>query len=208
MEGTLMEYVTTVKRFVAGSYKFFEIYKCTVSEVENYTSPTDKQMTRIKVGNEEYSGLYNKVVYEMLCANEGSESFIVLWKAPKGKPMLAYVKSIWEEYAAGKLVDAPAIDNSKVVEGESFVYLWINKDTQMKYIGKHKGLTDDGYICSSESFLAEYNEAPSRFFRTILAYGSDQEMLELETMLLLQLKTRMSPLYYNLSNNLTGGKFE
>jgi hypothetical protein len=80
--------------------------------------------------------------------------------------------------------------------------MWVNKDTDKKYIGKHRGKPDDGYVCSSESLMTEYNECPSRFIRTILAYGSDQEMLELETIMLLQLKTRMSPLYYNLSNNL------
>jgi hypothetical protein len=204
-----MEYITTVERFVAGSKKYFDIHKCVVSEVENYTSNTDKQMTKIIVEGEEFSGLYNKTVYEFLCANEGTESFIVLWKAPKGKPMLAYVKAIWEDYAAGRIrvgeqVEAPPPYTGS---GESFVYMWINKDDHRKYIGKHKGSPDDGYIASSETFLADYNEAPTRFLRTILAFGDDQSMLELETALLMHLSVRMSPLYYNMSTNVTGGKY-
>ena len=29
----------------------------------------------------------------------------------------------------------------------SFVYEWTNKNTDMKYIGVHKGTPDDGYVC-------------------------------------------------------------
>ena len=72
------------------------------------------------------------------------------------------------------------------------------------YIGKHKGTADDGYVASSESFLEEYNENPQRFFRTILAYGTDAEMHELETQLLITLKAKRSHLYYNMNNNLSG----
>jgi hypothetical protein len=160
-------------------------------------------MVKIKVGDTEYTGLHNKWVYEHLCENEGSTSFVVMWRAPKGKPMVAYVKEIWQDHINGVYnVEVPSETNAYNPSGESFVYLWVCKDTDRKYVGKHKGTADDGYVASSETFLAEYNECPSRFIRTILAYGSDQEMLELETILLLQLKTRMSPLYYNLSNNL------
>ena len=205
-----MEYIQTIKRFVAGSNKYFDIYKCTVDEVERYQSAAGKDMVRIKVEGKEYTGLYNRVVYDdFLCANEGQESFVVFWKAPKGDPMVAYVKDLWIEYRDGTLTVEPSVSQEDAfkTEGESFVYMWINKDNDKKYIGKHRGLPDDGYVASSESLLAEYNESPSRFIRTILAYGSDQEMLELETILLLNLKTRMSPLYYNMSNNLKGGKY-
>jgi hypothetical protein len=80
--------------------------------------------------------------------------------------------------------------------------MWVNTVTDKKYIGKHKGTIADGYICSSQDMLAEYAANPSHFLRTVLAYGSDQEMLELETILLLQLRTSQSPFYYNMSNNL------
>jgi len=58
------------------------------------------------------------------------------------------------------------------------------------------------YICSSETMLADYDDNPHRFIRTILACGTDQEMLELETMLILQLKATKGSRYYNMSNNL------
>jgi hypothetical protein len=117
--------------------------------------------------------------------------------------MLAYLKELWQNHLNG-VNDGEVSSESDAYSpsGESFVYLWINKDTDRKYIGKHKGTTDDGYVCSSDSMLEEYNDCPSRFIRTILAYGTDQEMHELETMLLLQLKASKSELFYNLSNNL------
>lgn len=198
-----MNLIKTVKRWVAGSEKYFDIYECIVDEVEAYTSDSGKSMVKVKVKDQEFNGLHNKWVYEHLCANEGQPSFIVMWRAPKGKPMVAYVKEIWQEHINGVYnVEVPAESNAYSNSGESFVYLWLCKDTDRKYLGKHKGSADDGYVCSSETFLAEYNECPSRFIRTILAYGSDQEMLELETILLLQLKTRMSHMYFNMNNNL------
>lgn len=198
-----MNLIKTVKKFVTGTDKYFDIYECTVDEVESYTSDSGKSMIRIKVNEVEYSGLYNKWVYEYLCENEGTPSFVVMWRAPKGKPMLAYLKELWQNHLNG-VNDGEVSSESDAYSpsGESFVYLWINKDTDRKYIGKHKGTADDGYICSSESMLEEYNDCPSRFIRTILAYGTDQEMHELETMLLLQLKASKSELFYNLSNNL------
>jgi hypothetical protein len=198
-----MNLIKTIKKFVTGTDKYFDIYECTVDEVESYTSDSGKSMIRIKVNEIEYSGLYNKWVYEYLCENEGTSSFVVMWRAPKGKPMLAYLKELWQNHLNG-VNDGEVSSESDAYSpsGESFVYLWINKDTDRKYIGKHKGTTDDGYVCSSDSMLEEYNDCPSRFIRTILAYGTDQEMHELETMLLLQLKASKSELFYNLSNNL------
>jgi len=198
-----MELIKTVKKFISGSDKLFDIYKCTVEEADTFESATGKQMVSAKVGDITFKGLYNKWVYEHLCDNEGSESFIVLWRAPKGEPMLAYVKDVWIEHTQGIYnVEVPTATEAYNNDGEAFVYMWVNVETDKKYIGKHKGKPDDGYICSSTSLLSEYNDQPEKFYRTILAFGTDQEMLELETMLLLQLKTRMSPEYYNMSNNL------
>lgn len=200
-----MNLIKTVKRWVSGSEKIFDIYDCVVEEVEAYTSDTGKSMVRVKINNEEYSGLHNKWVYDFLCDNEGEVSFVVMWRAPKGKPMVAYVKEIWQDHINGKETgvvprETEAYSNS----GESFVYLWINKQDYRMYIGKHKGTADDGYVASSESFLEEYNQCPSNFFRVILAYGSDAEMHELETQLLIVLNAKRSHLYYNLNNNLSG----
>ena len=198
-----MNLVKTVKRWVAGSDKLFDIYECTVDEVEEYTSDSGKSMVRVKIGEFTYSGLHNKWVYEFLCENEGSPSFVVMWRAPKGTPMVAYVKEIWQDHINGVYnVEVPAETNAYSNSGESFVYLWTNKDTDRKYIGKHKGTINDGYVCSSETLIAEYNECPSRFIRTILAYGTDEEMHELETQLILTLRATKSHLYYNMSNNL------
>jgi len=198
-----MNLIKTVKRWVAGTDKLFDIYECTVDEVDEYTSDSGKSMVKVTIGDTEYSGLHNKWVYDYLCANEGEPSFVVMWRAPKGKPMVAYVKEIWQDHINGEYNDeVPTETNAYSNSGESFVYLWTNKDTDRKYIGKHKGTADDGYVCSSESLIAEYNECPSRFIRTILAYGTDQEMHELETQLILTLKATRSHLYYNMSNNL------
>ena len=198
-----MNLIKTVKRWVAGSEKYFDIYECTVDEVEEYTSDSGKSMVKVTIGDTEYNGLHNKWVYEYLCENEGTPSFVVMWRAPKGKPMVAYVKEIWQDHLKGEYnVEVPATVNAYSNSGESFVYLWVNKDTDRKYVGKHKGTDDDGYVCSSESMLSEYNDCPSRFVRTILAYGTDEEMHELETQLILTLKATKSHLYYNMSNNL------
>jgi hypothetical protein len=198
-----MNLIKTVKRWVAGSEKYFDIYECTVDEVEEYTSDSGKSMVKVSIEGAEYSGLHNKWVYEYLCENESTPSFVVMWRAPKGKPMVAYVKEIWQDHLKGEYnVEVPATTNAYSNSGESFVYLWVNKDTDRKYVGKHKGTADDGYVCSSESMLSEYNDCPSRFVKTILAYGTDEEMHELETQLILTLKATKSHLYYNMSNNL------
>jgi len=149
-----MNLIKTVKRWVAGNDKLFDIYECTVDEVEEYTSDSGKSMVKVTIGDFTYTGLHNKWVYEYLCENEGSPSFVVMWRAPKGKPMVAYVKEIWQDHINGEYnVEVPAETNAYSNSGESFVYLWTNKDTDRKYIGKHKGTADDGYVCSSESLI-------------------------------------------------------
>jgi len=199
-----MELLKTVKRNITGSDKLFDIYKCTVDEVDTFESSSGKQMIAAKTEGRTFKGLYNKWVYDYLCSNEGEESFIVLWRAPKGDSMLAYVKDIWKEHLEGTYnVEVPFTDKAYEVDNtDAFVYMWVNTESDKKYIGKHKGTISDGYICSSQDMLAEYAVNPDCFIRTILAYGSDQAMLELETMLLLQLKTKQSPFYYNMSTNL------
>jgi len=200
-----MKYLKTIQRQVAGSLKTFEVHECTVEEVSKFISSNGREMVEVRVSTgETFKGLYNKAVFDFICDNEGSESFIVLWKAPKGPPMLAYVKQIWEDFAAGAIKDEPIVEESH----EAFVYMWINHLNDMKYIGKHCGSPDDDYVSSSVTFNEDYWLEPTGFLRTILAYGSNQQMHELETILLLQLKTRMSPLYYNLSDNIRGGNYE
>ena len=198
-----MKLVNTVTKFVAGSNKYFDIFECKVDEVEAYTSASDKLMIKVSIEGTEYSGLHNKWVYDFLCENEGTDSFVVMWRAPKGDHMLAYVKDIWLNHLEGndKNESIKEEDIPDREEGEAFVYMWVDQNDK-KYIGKHKGSTSDGYICSSEKVLEEIDKNPNNFTRTILAYGTDEEMLELETMLIMQLKATRSGMYYNMSNNL------
>jgi len=199
-----MQLLKTVKRFVAGSEKIFDIYSCTVDAVDEYISDSGRQMIGLEIENLTYTGLYNNWVYDYVCSNEGTPSFVVMWRSPKGKPMVAYVRQIWEDHIKG--VYNVEVDESTEAysnkDAQAFVYMWVNHDDDRKYIGCHTGKPDDGYIASGEEFLDAYSKCPDSFVRTILAYGSTQQMLELETILLLQLGTRMSPMYYNLSNNL------
>ena len=198
-----MKLVNTITKFVAGSNKYFDIFECKVDEVEAYTSASDKLMIKVTIEGTEYSGLHNKWVYDFLCENEGTDSFVVMWRAPKGDHMLAYVKDIWLNHLEGndKNESIKEEDIPDREEGEAFVYMWVDQNDK-KYIGKHKGSTSDGYICSSEKVLEEIDKNPNNFTRTILAYGTDEEMLELETMLIMQLKATRSGMYYNMSNNL------
>jgi hypothetical protein len=87
----------------------------------------------------------------------------------------------------------------------SFVYIWSNISTNQKYIGVHKGTPDDGYICSSKTMLEDYHKNSNIFERTIVAYGTFDEMYELESKMLREVDAAKNPQYYNQSNN--NGKF-
>ena len=80
---------------------------------------------------------------------------------------------------------------------EAFVYVWYNTKNSMKYIGSHKGTTDDGYTHSSrvmESFTIKTK--PPYMKRRILATGTHKEMLKLESELLHKVRHRAD--YYNV----------
>lgn len=49
-----------------------------------------------------------------------------------------------------------------------FIYQWTDKKTGLKYIGRHEGSIDDGYIGSGTKFIVEYNNRPEDFEREIL----------------------------------------
>lgn len=66
----------------------------------------------------------------------------------------------------------------------SFVYIWTNKKTKMKYVGCHKGSSDDGYLCSSKEMLKVLCKNPEHFKRKIIAYGSITSMKKLEKTML------------------------
>lgn len=82
----------------------------------------------------------------------------------------------------------------------TFVYQWTNLTTNRKYIGYHKGSEDDGYVSSSKYFNEDYNTNPSNFKREILAWGSTQDMIALETKLLKEVDAARNPDYYNRFN--------
>ena len=83
---------------------------------------------------------------------------------------------------------------------EAFVYLWYDAPNDMYYLGKHKGSPDDRYTHSStiwESFTKD--NIPEGVTRRILAYGTAEEMCELENKLLINRKNRCWNRYYNNS---------
>lgn len=83
---------------------------------------------------------------------------------------------------------------------DSFVYIWIDSVTGMKYIGAHKGTETDGYICSSKYMMEEYNKRPNDFQREIIYYGPFDECLKEELRLLHEVDAAHSPEYYNMHN--------
>jgi hypothetical protein len=199
-----MQLIKTVKHFVSGSDKYFDIFQCTVDEVEVSRDQKGRRSIGVKVGDKEFKGLWNKSVEEHLTENEGKESFIVLWKSPKGNHMLSYSWELWERYIKGDTdqdVETRSLTSDDDT-GEAFLYMWIDKKTDRKYIGYHKGSLDDGYICSSGMMTEEYGQRPEDFYRTILAWGTANQMYELETILLLELGAATRGAFYNVSNNL------
>ena len=63
---------------------------------------------------------------------------------------------------------------------DSFVYCWSDHKTAKVYVGVHKGMTDDGYICSSRHMKKVYEERPQDFTRQIIATGTFADCAELE----------------------------
>jgi len=51
---------------------------------------------------------------------------------------------------------------------KAFIYEWTDVRTNLKYIGRHVGEFDDGYIGSGTIFRKEYDKRPEDFFRKIL----------------------------------------
>lgn len=88
---------------------------------------------------------------------------------------------------------------------EAFVYCWTDKARNMLYIGSHKGLIDDGYICSSKYMMKEYRERPQDFSRQIIAEGSHSDIRKLEEAILKSCNAAMNESFYNRHNN--DGKF-
>lgn len=65
---------------------------------------------------------------------------------------------------------------------ESFVYCWTNHTNNRIYVGYHKGLTDDGYVCSSKSeeFWNDFNNPQMKWSRQVIARGKKEDCISLE----------------------------
>ena len=73
----------------------------------------------------------------------------------------------------------------------AFIYLWYDSPNKKYYLGKHKGTPEDSYTHSSTvwgSFTK--NNIPKGVRRRILAYGTDESMVELEVKLLTNRKKK------------------
>jgi hypothetical protein len=87
---------------------------------------------------------------------------------------------------------------------EAFVYLWYTRKTDKYYLGYHLGSPEDDYTHSStiwESFTKD--TIPKGARRRILAYGTPDEMVELEHKLLVNRKFKAHnnkwDKYYNIA---------
>jgi hypothetical protein len=89
------------------------------------------------------------------------------------------------------------------MKDEAFVYIWRDSNSSKFYLGYHKGSTDDNYAHSStamESFTMW--SIPDGYKRRILATGTNEEMIELETKLLTNRNERGQWWkYHNISTN-------
>ena len=81
----------------------------------------------------------------------------------------------------------------------TFLYLWTHKPTGKRYIGTHRGESDDGYVSSSKYFNEAYNKAPDEFVRVILREGNDKPMRVLEHRFQRRYKVWKDDSWYNKS---------
>lgn len=88
-----------------------------------------------------------------------------------------------------------------IANREAFVYCWTDLENNMLYVGYRKGSEEDGYISSSKSFNAAYEKNPSAFSRSIIAHGSKEDMIALESAILRSVNAARSKDFYNLNNN-------
>lgn len=83
----------------------------------------------------------------------------------------------------------------------AFLYCWTDSQTNMLYVGYHKGSENDGYVCSSKHMLAEYNKRPHDFTRQIIARGDVKDIISLETSILKLVNASKDDKFYNKHNN-------
>lgn len=83
---------------------------------------------------------------------------------------------------------------------EAFVYSLSDVSNGKIYVGWHKGSIDDGYICSSKIVKEEYNKRSKDFIRTIIAMGTAEDMVKLETKILQSFDAKNDEKCYNMHN--------
>ena len=88
---------------------------------------------------------------------------------------------------------------------EAFTYCWTDHKTGKLYVGSHKGSVDDGYVCSGKLMLQEYNRRQDDFTRQIIANGTYDNMVALETAILKSVNAANNSQFYNGHNG--DGKF-
>lgn len=98
--------------------------------------------------------------------------------------------------------------SSVAINYDAFLYCWTDSLTNKLYVGKHRGDINDGYISSSKYFMEEYRKRPENFSRQIIAMGTNDDIICLETAILKAENAARSVLYYNMhNNNGPGSKF-
>jgi len=98
-----------------------------------------------------------------------------------------------------------------------YIYLWYDTKAKFFYLGGHKGLVKDRYVCSSKTMLRAYNKRPETFTFKVLEYvnGSVKDLREAEQRWLdkiddSELMTSENVQnntcrYYNVKKNAVGG---
>lgn len=89
-----------------------------------------------------------------------------------------------------------------------FIYEWTNKVNGKKYIGKHKGRTDDGYIGSGKYFKKAFKKyGAENFNRQIIEYvtTTEEDLILREEFWLKETNAPFRDDYYNISACASGG---
>lgn len=98
-----------------------------------------------------------------------------------------------------------------------YIYIWLDTKLNWFYIGGHKGLTGDRYICSSKTMMNAYRKRPETFKFRILEYvtGSTLDIRKAEQKWLDKIKSSEllntknlkegTVKYYNVKQHAAGG---
>lgn len=90
-----------------------------------------------------------------------------------------------------------------------FVYIWYDKFRKMYYIGSHKGVPGDGYICSNKIMLNAFKKRPNDFRRKIIKFCNKEDLLITEQKYLNMIRDNelyyTGKKYYNIKRFASGG---